>query len=253
MSPVAGLVRFAVPEMERVPDAFFPECVADIAVVVEEDIFFADHEDDLHFFEQGDDLGILEVGDEEPGHIKIYRFVAIAIKEVVEVFHGGSEVITAAKAHHFVKQVGMFKGQVSGVVSAEATAGGDYSRMGIELPDKLSDDFQEDVFFVLEVTLNAFGGVDIAGVEAFFVDAVEAVDLDGPGFDLFPEGVDDLPILVVIEVGSAGGEKEDRFAGVSEDQQFHFPAQVWAEPSMIFSSHGFLPDRYCRMISFHKA
>jgi hypothetical protein len=245
-------VGFAVPEVEGVPDAFFPEGVAEDAVVFEEDVFFTDDEDDLHTFELGDDPGIGEVGDEEARHVEVDILIAIAIEEVFEVFEWGGEVVASAEAYHFVEEVGVFEGEVGGVIGAEAAAGGDKARVRVYLSYE-GDDLVEHILFILKIAEDAFPGVDLAGIEAFFVDAIEAVDLDGAGLDFFAKGVDDLPVFIVIKSGGAGGEKEDGIAGVAEDQQFHVPGEMGAEPFMIFSSHGVLAARYCWMISFHKA
>ncbi len=242
MAPVTGFVGFAVPEVEGIPDAFFPEGVADDAVVFEEDVFFADDEDDLHAFELGDDDGVGEVGNEEAGHVEVDVLVAVAVEEVFEVFEGGGEVITAAEAYHFMEEVGVFEGEVGGMVGAEAAAGGDQGWVRVYLLYEW-DDLFEHIPFVLKIAEDAFCGVDVTGVEAFFVDAIEAVDLDRAGFDLVSKGVDDLPVFIVIEAGGAGGEEEDRVAGMAEDQHLHFPGEMGAEPLMIFSSHGVLAAR----------
>jgi hypothetical protein len=252
MAPVAGFVGLAVPEVEGVPDTFFPEGVADDTVVFEEDVFFADDEDDLHAFEFGDDGRVGEVGDEEARHVEIDVLVAVAIEEVLEVFEWGGEVVAAAEAYHFVEEVGVFEGEVGGVVGAEAAAGGDQRRMRIFLLYE-GDDLFEYIAFILKITEDTFRGVDVAGIETFLVDTIETVDLDGSGFYFFAKGVDDLPVFIVIKAGGTGGEEEDWVAGMAEDQQLHIPGEMGAEPLMIFSSHGFLAARYRRMISFHRA
>jgi hypothetical protein len=105
----------------------------------------------------------------------------------------------------------------------------------------------------LEVAEDAFGRVEVFGIEAFFIDAVEAVDLDRTGFDLAAEGIYDLPVFVVIEVGGAGREEKDGIAGMAENEEFHVPLEAWTEPFMIFPVHGLMVERYCRMIPFHNA
>jgi predicted RNA-binding protein len=252
MAPVAGFVGFAVPEVEGVPDAFFPEGVADDAIIFEEDVFFADDEDDLHAFQLGDDGGIGKVGDEEAGHVEVDVLVTVAVEEVLEMFEWRGEVVSAAEANHFLEEVRVFEGEVSGVVGAEAAAGGDEGWVRVFLLYE-GHDLVEDIFFVLKIVEDAFCGVDMVGVEAFFVGAIEAVDLDGAGLYLFAKGVDDLPIFIIVEAGGAGGEKENGVAGMAEDQQFHIMGEIWTKPRMIFSSHVVLAARYCWMISFHKA
>lgn len=168
------------------------------------------------------------------------------------MFEWGGEVIAAAEAYHFVEAVRVFKGQVGGVVGAEAAAGGDQGWVRVLLLYE-RDDLVENIFFVLKIVEDAFRGMDMAGVEAFFVGAIQAVDLDGTGLDFFAKGVDDLPVFIIIKTGGAGGKKDDGVPGMAEDQQFHIPGEIWTIPLMIFSSHVVLAARYCWMISFHKA
>jgi hypothetical protein len=252
MAPVAGFVGFAVPEMQGIPDAFFPEGVADDAVVFEEDVIFADDEDDLHAFELGDDSGVGEVGDEEPRHVEVDVLVAVAVEEVFEVFEGGSEVVAAAEANHFMKEMGVFEGEVGGVIGTEAAAGGDQGWVRVFLLYE-GNDLIQYIPFILKIAEDAFCGVDVTGIEAFFVYAIETVDLDDAGLDLFSKGVDDLPVLIVIKAGCTGGEEDDRVAGMAENQQLHFPGEMGAKPFMILSSHGVLAARYCWTTSFHIA
>ena len=252
MPPVFGFVGFSVPKVQCVPDTFCPECVAYNAVVFEEDVFFSYYKNDLQRFDRPDQLFVLEIGDELAGHIVIYIIVAVAFEQVVEVFQGGGEVVAAAKAYHFMKKAGIFKGEVGGVICAKAAAGGHDGRMGIFLLNEV-EDFVDDILFVLKVPEDAFSGVEAPGVKALFIDAVEAPDLDSSGFDLSFERVDNMPVLIVEEAGSTGGEEQYGISGVAEDQQFHIPLQVGAEPFIIFSFHDVRADRYCSIISFHKA
>lgn len=252
MPPVFGFMGFPVPEVQCVPDAFCPEGVAYKAVVFEEDVFFSYDKNDLQRFDLADELFVLQVGDEQAGHIVIYVIVAIAFEEVAEMFHGDGEVVSTAQAYHFMKKGGIFKGEVGGVECAEAAAGGYDGGVGIFLLYE-GEDFVEDVFFVLQVPQDTFGGVEAFGIKAFLIDAVDAPDLDGPGFDLSSECVDDMPVFIVEEAGCTGGEEQYGISGVAEDQQFHVPLQVRAEPFIIFSFHDVRSDRYCSIISFHKA
>jgi hypothetical protein len=87
--------------------------------------------------------------------------------------------------------------------------------MGVLLLNE-AEDFGQDVFFILEVAEDTLFRVKMFSVEAFFIDAVEAIDLDAAGFDLPAEGIDHLPVFVVIEAGGAGWEEEDRVSGVAE-------------------------------------
>jgi len=251
MPPVFGFVGFSVPQVQRVPDTFCPECVAYNTIVFEEHVFFAYYKYDLQCFELPDQLFVPEVRDELAGHIVIDIIVAVAFEEVFEVFQGGGEVVTAAEAYHFMKKAGIFKGEVGGVIGAKAAAGGHDGGMGVFFLYEV-EDFVEDIFFVLQVSQDTFGRVEASGVKALFINAVEAPDLDGPCFDLSLEGVDHVPVFIVEEAGCTGREEQYGISGVAEDQQFHVPLQVGAEPFIIFSFH-VGADRYCSIISFHKA
>lgn len=242
MPPIAGFMGFSIPEVQGVPDAFGPKGVAEGAVIFQEDVFFADYQDDLEGFEPGDQVGIGEIGDELSGHIVIDVLIAIAFEEIVEKFHGSGEVVASAEADHLVKVPGMLEGKVSRMVGPERASGGCDRRMRVDKTDK-TEHIGQNIAFIFQVAADAFGGGDIFSVKTFFVDAVETIDLYAPGFDLLVKRIDDLPILIVIKTGGAGGEKEYRFAGVTKDQQFHIPAEVFAKPSVVFSFHGFPVDR----------
>src|ERR1700761_60748 len=137
-----------------------------------------------------------------------------------------------------MKEVRMFERKISGMPGTETSAGGYDGGMRIGVMDERQYLFK-DISFVLQIALDTFGGMKFLGIETFFIDAVDTIDLDGTGFDLFAEGVYDLPVLVIEEAGRAGREKEDGFAGVTKYQQFHVPAQGGTGPPMIFSFHGF--------------
>jgi hypothetical protein len=138
------------------------------------------------------------------------------------------------------------------MVGAEAAAGGYEGGMWVKVPDE-GKDLVEDISFVVQVSADALCRVQVFGVEAFAVHAIEAIDLDGARFDLFAHGVDDLPVFVVIESRGAGREEEYGVTSMAEDKEFHVSAEMVAMPFVIFSFHVVLADRYCKMISFHKA
>src|SRR5258708_18691781 len=117
-----------------------------------------------------------EVGEELGGRVVINVLVAVGFEEVVEVFHGGGEVITATEAYHFMEKVRIFEGKVSGVICAKAAAGGHDGGMGVFLLNEVQD-FVQDIFFVLQVPQDTFGGMEAFGVKAFLIDALEAPDL----------------------------------------------------------------------------
>ena len=252
MPPVARFVGFSVPEVQGVPDILGPEGVAQREVVLQEDILFADNKNDLEVTKLPDDGVVVEEGDILAGHIEIDVLVAVSFEEVVEMFEGDSQVIAAAEADDLVKKEGKFEGEVDGVPGAEAAAGGDDGGVRV-LKLYEGEHFGQDIFFVLEVTEDTFGRIELFCVEAFFIDAVEAIHLNGAGFDLGAEGFDNLPVFVVIEAGGTGREEDNRVAGVAEDEQFHVSLKAWTEPFVVFPVHGLMVERYCRMIPFHSA
>jgi hypothetical protein len=151
-----------------------------------------------------------------------------------------------------VKEVGEFEGEIDGMPGAEAAACCDDGGMRILELDK-GKHFGQHIFLILKVTEDAIAGLEVFGVKAFFIDAVEAVDLDLAGCDFAAERVDYLPVFVVIEVGGAGGEEDDGVAGVPENKEFHVPLEAGTEPFVVFPVHGLMVERYCRMIPFHNA
>jgi len=206
---------FSVPEVQGVPDVLAPKGVTQGLVVFEEDVLLADDEGDLEVFELLDDTVVIEVRDILAGHIVINVLVTIAVEEVLEMFERAGEVIAATETDDLMEDAGVFEGEVGGVPGAEAATGGYRGGVGVLLLNEVKD-FGQDIFFILEVAEDPFFRVELFGVEAFFIDAVEAIDLDVAGFDLPAEGVDHLPVFVVIEAGGAGREEEDRISGVAE-------------------------------------
>jgi hypothetical protein len=84
--PVAGLVGFSVKEVQGVPDIFRPEGVAECEVILQENIFFTDHENYLEVAQLPDDRIVIEEGDILTGHIKIDVLVPVSVEEVLKVF-----------------------------------------------------------------------------------------------------------------------------------------------------------------------
>jgi hypothetical protein len=194
----------------------------------------------------------VEVGDILAGCIVIDILVAVAFEEVVEMFEGDGEVVTAAEADDFVKEWGYLNARLTACQAprlqpAVTTVGGG----SFVVPE---GGLRSEHIFRIENGGGCFSaGVEVFGIEALFIDAVQAIDLDGAGLYFAAKGFDDLPVFVVIEAGGAGGEEQHRVAGVAKNEQLHIPFQMGAKPFMIFLVHGLMVDRYCRMISFHKA
>jgi hypothetical protein len=252
MPPVPGLVGFSVEEVQGVPDIFGPEGIAECEVILQENIFFTDHKNNLEVAKLPDDRIVMEEGDVLAGHIEIDVLVAVPVEEVFEMFEANREVVAPAEADDFVEEEGVFEGEVGSVPGAEAASRGDDGGVGVLKLDK-GEDFGQHIFLIFKVAEDAFGRVEVFGIEAFFIDAVEAVDLDLTGIDLPAEGIYDLPVFVVIEAGGAGREEKNGIAGMAKNEEFHVPPEAWTEPFMIFPVHGLMVDRYCRMIPFHNA
>jgi hypothetical protein len=58
-----------------------------------------------------------------------------------------------------MEKAGIFKGEVGGVICAKAAAGGHDGGTGIFFLYEV-EDFVEDIFFVLQVPQDTFGGVE---------------------------------------------------------------------------------------------
>jgi hypothetical protein len=158
------------------------------------------------------------------------------------VFHGSGEVIPAAETDYLVKEVRVFEGEVGGMIGAQGAAGG-YDRWIRVYQLYETENIGEDIVLIFQMAGDAFRREYVFGVETFFVDAVETKDLKASAVDLFVQRIDDLPVLIVIEAGGAGGEEEHRLAGMTEDQQFHISAKVFTKPFVVFSFHGIPVDR----------
>jgi hypothetical protein len=222
MAPEAGLVGFSVKEVKGVPNIFGPKGVAQCKVVLEEDVFFANHEYDLEVAELPDDPIVMEKWNVLAWHIEIYVLVAVSFEKVLKVFEADGEIVPAAETDDFVKEVGEFEGEIDSMPGAEAAACGDDGGMRILELDK-GKHFGQYIFLILKMSVDAIAGWEVFGVKAFFVDAVEAVDLDLAGCDFAAERVDYLPVFVVIKAGGAGGEEDNGIAGMAENEKFHVP------------------------------
>jgi len=67
------------------------------------------------------------------------------------MFHGGGEVIATAEAYHLVKQLGVFEGEVGGVIGAQAAARGYDAGMGVRVLYQVSHHLFEYIFFILKI------------------------------------------------------------------------------------------------------
>ena len=159
MSPIPGFVGFAVPEMQGVPDAFCPECIAEDLVVFHEDVFFSHDKNDFQRLECGDPIRVMEVRDELAGGVVIDIFIPVAIEEIAEMFERDGKVIAAAQAHDFVKEIWIFEGEIDGMPCAQAAAGC-YDRGMRVFFLYTGEYFFDDIFFELEVAEDSFGGVE---------------------------------------------------------------------------------------------
>ena len=222
MPPVTGFMGFSVPEVQGIPHALTPEGIAELLVILQENIFFPYNEDDLLCFQEVDQLLVIQVGNELAGHVVIDILIPMAFEKVFKVLHRGGQVIASAEPHHLVKMTGVFKCQVGGVISAQAAAGSHHGKSGVLLLYQRYHFFQQ-VLFVLEMAEDPVGGRDTFVIKTFPINAVKAIYLDLTAFDLTPQGVDDMPVLVVIKMGCPCGEEQHGLTGLTEDQQFHIP------------------------------
>ena len=159
MSPIPGFVGFAVPEMQGVPDTFCPECIAEDLVVFHEDVFFSHDKNDFQRLECGDPIRVMEVRDELAGGVVIDIFIPIAIEEIAEMFERDGKVIAAAETHDFVKEIGVFEGEIDGMPCTETAAGCYDCRMRVFFLNE-GEYFFDNIFFKLQVAEYPFGGVE---------------------------------------------------------------------------------------------
>src|SRR6185503_1526113 len=238
--------------MKCIPDAFAPERIADGLVILQKNVLFSHDKDDLQPLDKTYQLFVIQIGYELSRHIVVDILVPVAVEKVVEMRHVGGEIIAPAEPYYFVENGRIFKSYVGRMIGAQAAACRHQGRGSILLMHQ-RDHFPQDILFILEMTKDPMGWEDVPGIEAFFIDAVQAIYLYLPCFYLLTHGVDDLPVLIVVEMGCSGGKENNRVSGLAKDQQFHIPPEGGTKPFMIFPVHRMMVDSCCRMISFHKA
>ncbi len=229
-------MSLAGPDGEAVRHSFFMQGAAQGVVAFAEGVVFADGEGDVHAADGFEPGGIAEIGNEVVRGNEVDVLIVMAAEEVVEGAEGSGKVVTAAEGYRFAEQGGVAKGEVHGVVSADAAAVDDKGWLAV-FRDHIRDCFVEDVALVLAVALDAGGRRRGAAVEAFGIDGVDAEEAEVAGFDAVLKGVDEAPVFVIEEAAFAGGKDEDFRACVAENQDFHVAVEVRAEPFLVLALH----------------
>jgi hypothetical protein len=233
---VAWIVGFAMPDMQGIPDTFSPECVAQLLIVFEKLVLFADDEHYVEMTKLFEGTVVTHVGDEVARHVVVDIFIIVIIEEVAERASSDRQVITTTESDNFGKEMRMAEGEVDGMVCPQATPVGDKTGMGVFVMGE-GDDFVENVGFILQVAFDAVLGSAPAAIETFGVYAVEAVELEPTVFDFFGEGLYLPPVFIIKKSPITSGEDEDTGTGVPEDEEFHVSVEGGTIPFVVFAVH----------------
>lgn len=235
-SPKAATVGSTVPVVQAVPDAFVPKDLAEVLVVFSKGVVITDDECDLHLAEGGDPVLALQSRKEVGGGIEEDLVAVVAVEEVPEVVDLEGEVVASGEGDKLLETLGVAEGDVCGVEGAEAAAMRD-GRLVWVLQLHQREDLLEDVVFVVEVALDSPMGMGPPAVEAFGVDAIDAVELKFSRFDSFSRLLDQPKVFVLEEATPACWKNQYTCTSVSKNKQLHVSPEAWAPPFMIFAIH----------------
>ena len=173
--------------------------------------------------------GVPHVPEEVRRAIEVAVVIVVAVEELRDV---ECSAHAEAGTHH----VRPTQRQVHGVVSAERAPGGGHVPARVLLLHQRHY-LVQDVVLILHVPGDPPAWRYIAVVPTLGIDAIDAIKLQSPGFDLVPKRADHAAIFK-LEESALGGRKNDRRqASMTEDQQLHVPPESRRPPLVIFASH----------------
>ena len=155
---------------------------------------------------------------------------------VVMPIEARADVEDAAQAKEIRNLFGITKGEISGVVAAEATSCYCYTT-DAGFVHYTFQYFMAKHAVVGDVVLGPFGRGDVCVVPAVGVDAIRAVDADELFFDEPLQGVDQASFLVLVVAAHGGGEEDEGVAFFSEDQHFEGAAEARGLPLVVLFMH----------------
>lgn len=160
------------------------------------------------------------------GVIEIDVVIIIAIGK-------GADFEDAAHREAMRREGGVTEGEIRGVVSPEAAAGGgDAGAAGFA--DGTGDDLVEDEPVVEGLVPGAICGGDRLVVPAEGVEAVGAIDLYFSVLEEPAGGFDEAHVLILVVASFGGREQDQRVTGIAEYEHFELPLDDGGEPFMIF-------------------
>jgi len=145
-------------------------------------------------------------------------------------------VVHAGEADGAIDDIGVTRGEVRGVIGAEA--GAVHSQVAALCPVKdVGHELVTEVGVVLRVTRRPNGGMDLPVVPALVVHGVDKDQLNLAAVDLVGQRVRHAAVLV-LRVTPRGGRKEHhRAAEFAEPGEFHVPTERGAVPGDVFAVH----------------
>src|SRR5581483_7000823 len=132
----------------------------------------------------------------------------------------------------------MPEGDIGGMVSSEAASQRCQARIAVLLPEKRQH-FMEQIFFIVRLQSDARTRSNPPVIPALEVNRVDTIELQITALDATGERAHHTAILEFEEPPSRGGKHHDRQPCVTEDEQFHLPAQTARMPLVIFAVHSF--------------
>lgn len=227
--PVGPVVAIAVPDAESVPDALFPEELAQPLVIAEERVVFADGNDQFQIADFFQVIVIVFAGD---------VFAGTALGDIVIHVAAGpfADIIDTAHTDDAVEMFGEAQSNTDRMIGTKAGTGGDAKVIGIfGLGEGYY--FLDDVILILQMPMSFVAVLDVAVEPAFGVDAVDAVDLDPAVFEMFSYRLVHLSVFPVKEATLGGGKHNYAGSRMAPDDQLHVAVEVGAVPFMILSLH----------------
>ena len=177
-------------------------------------IVFGSTEYNLHVVE----LVILRIGNKIGWIVKKHVVIVVATQMLFDVK-------SATHAEHIGHFIGVFERKIQSVVPAKAATS--YSNfVHITLLSNRRNQFVIQHPIVAGVIVQAGGGVQMFGVPAIAINAIDAVYFDFSRLNEPTSGFDEFEILVFVVPPHGGGKKQDWIAPIPKSQHFDVSSQT---------------------------
>lgn len=209
-SPDGPIVGRPGADIQPVRDSFLVQDLGHPFVLSFAEILFGSSQDDLHIVK----MLVLGIGHEIRGAVKIDVFVEIAIHMLFDI---------ECAAH--TEQVGYLlrvaERKVKGVIASETAPGYAYF-----IDAAFKPDFRNKFLVKHPVVLNVIEypvfRMEVLGIPAIAVDAVDAIELDLSGFNEPTRRFHELEILILVIPAHGGRKNDHRIPPISKLEIFDF-------------------------------